>query len=280
MVSQYLHGEGLFEGVIEDPLPGRESRPRSRGLTMVIDKGLGLQETRDLLEMAGPAIDFIKLAFGTAVLHSDRLLKCKIDLIKSYGVDVYPGGTLLEIALYQGRASELLQRCYELGFTCIEVSEGTLDISPTLRMEMIKASASRGFKVLTEVGKKDPMRKLTHAQTREQIARDLACGAYKVIVEGRDSGKGVGIYDDSGNIKDEELKQVREGAGDIDNLIIEAPMASQQRDLLLRFGPFVNLGNIQPHDVVSLEAMRRGLRSDTFAAAMASDARLASGLKA
>ncbi len=247
---------------------------------MIIDKGLGLGEMRDLLEIAGDAIDFVKLAFGTSVLYPDRVIGRKVEAVKASGADVYPGGTLLEIAIYQGCVGEFLKRCSSLGYTCIEVSEGTLEVPATLRIEIIRTAASMGFKVLTEVGKKDPMRKLTHAQTREQISRDLACGAYKVIVEGRDSGKGVGIYDESGNIKEDELKQVLEGAGDINNLIIEAPMVAQQRDLLLRFGPMVNLGNVQPHDVVTLEAMRRGLRSDTFALVLARDERLASGLQA
>ncbi len=253
-----------FHDVLTQPLPGREVKPRVRGITMVIDKGLGLGETRELLLKASSYIDMIKFAFGTSVLYSQQVLRGKIELIKSFGLDVYPGGTLLEIALFQNRVAEFLDRCVDLGFTLIEVSEGTLDVMPRTRQSLIAAALKRGFRVLTEVGKKDPGFRLTTAKIREQIQRDLDAGAFRVIIEGRDSGRGVGIYDERGEIRQEELEKVLSAVDDADYLIWEAPQPKQQRHLIALFGGNVNLGNIQPNDVITLESMRTGLRSDTF----------------
>lgn len=255
---------GGFYGIIDHPISDRMPKPRMSGITMVIDKGIGPRETRDLLEVAGDAIDFIKFAFGSSVLYPSRVLRHKIDIIKSYDIHVYPGGTLMEIALYEDRIEPFLRRCKEMGFTYVEVSEGTLDITPPIRESLIKASLDSGLGVVSEVGKKDPLKRLSDARIQEQICRDLEIGVFKVIVEGRDSGKGVGIYDNEGNIKDEELNRIRKGISTIDHLIIEAPMPDQQKGLLKRFGSHVNLGNVQVHDVFALECMRAGLRSDTL----------------
>ncbi|MEW6723966.1 MAG: phosphosulfolactate synthase [Bacillota bacterium] len=256
---------GGFSGVVTHPIPGREGKPRERGLTMVIDKGSSVSETRQLVELAGDYIDLFKLAFGTSLLYSETMLKAKIELLVANQIEVYPGGTLLEIAFYQGRIREFLNRCLRLGFTAIEVSEGTLDMTPVTRREIVRMAVDLGFRVLTEVGKKDSRLRLSNARLEEQIASDLADGAYKVIIEGRDSGRGVGIYDQAGNIIDQELERVLHAARGIDHIIWEAPMGSQQKDLLRRFGPRVNLGNVQVNEVIALEAMRCGLRSDTFA---------------
>lgn len=115
---------GAFDGVIRDPLPGRTHKPRTCGETMVIDKGLGLSETSDLLELAAEYIDYIKLTFGTAGLYSLALLKAKVALIRSYGIGIYPGGTYLEVALLQDRLAAYLERARAVGFTHIEMSEG------------------------------------------------------------------------------------------------------------------------------------------------------------
>ena len=120
-----VHGvpdQKAFDGVIEAPLPGRTAKPRHHGQTMVIDKGLGLSQTGDLLELAAEYIDFWKFTFGTAALYTPELLRAKVNLIRSYGVDVYPGGTFLEVALTQGALEPYLERSRAMGFTCIEMS--------------------------------------------------------------------------------------------------------------------------------------------------------------
>jgi len=117
-----LAEERAFDGVITSPLTGRSSKPRTQGETMVIDKGLGLSQVGDMLELGCDFIDYIKFGFGTAALYSRAVLRAKIALITSYGVSVYPGGTFLEIAVAQDRLDEYLERSQKLGFTHIEMS--------------------------------------------------------------------------------------------------------------------------------------------------------------
>ncbi len=237
---------------------------------MVIDKGLGLLQTRDLLEVAGEYIDFLKLAFGTSAFYTRDLLQEKVELGRLHGVDVYPGGTFLEVALAQGRLREFLREAAELGFAFLEVSDGTVPISAEIRRSVIKEVQAAGFRVLSEVGKKHPADRVPSSNIREQIEADLEAGVYRVIIEGRESGKGVVIYREDGSIDEDELHQIVERVKDVNLLIWEAPLKRQQQDLILRFGPNVNLGNVQPGEVLAVEALRVGLRGDTLRAALLS----------
>lgn len=257
-----------WEGALEFPIKGRPAKPRDVGITMVIDKGMGLESTRSLLNVAASYIDYIKLAFGTSVLYEPDLLKAKIRLIKQFGVEVYPGGTLLEIAMVQNRLDVFVQRAEEMGFTCLEVSDGTVSMAPQYRSRLISELVRRGFQVISEVGKKHPADRLPNMRLREQIMEDLEAGAYKVIVEGRESGKGVVIYNADGSIDQSELEFLVESVPDPSLLIWEAPLRNQQQDLIMFFGPAVNLGNIYPEDVLSVEALRVGLRGDTLRSAL------------
>lgn len=252
------------DALLRFPLPGYSSKPRQVGYTMVLDKRLGLNETFDLLELAGDYIDTIKLTFGTSALYPESILREKIKLIRSYGVDVYPGGTLLEIALWQDKLEPFLQCAADLGFTGIEVSDGTLSLSPKARRGAIQKAKAHGFKVVTEVGKKTGP-PLPVLRMQQMIADDLASGADKVIIEGRESGKGVGIFDETGKIKTAEMEALVHDLSDFETVLIwEAPLKSQQVSLIKRFGPNVNLGNIAPEEVLALAALRCGLRGDTF----------------
>lgn len=253
-----------WKGAIDFTLRGRPAKPRDTGLTMVIDKGMGLEETRALLELAADYIDFIKLAFGTSVFMSPDQLQEKIRLIHAYGVEVYPGGTLLEIAMIQNRLGLFVEQAEAMGFKCLEVSDGTVSMSPQYRSRLIRELVRRGFRVISEVGKKHPADRLPNIRLREQILEDLESGVYKVIVEGRESGKGVVIYHKDGSIDQAELEFLVEAVPDPSVLIWEAPLKEQQQDLIVLFGPGVNLGNVYPHEILSLEAMRNGLRGDTL----------------
>ena len=256
--------KGAWQSVVTLPETRRLAKPRSNGITMVIDKGLGLRETQDLLEMAADHIDFLKVAFGSSALYPSQLMKSKIALAKEHNIAVYPGGTLFEIAVYQGCVKEFFHRARELGFTYVEVSEGTIDLSPKKRGQYIRMAKGEGFGVLSEIGKKDPSVKIQPKRAIEQIFEDLANCAEKVIIEGRDSGRGVGIYDAEGKVNDELFQALIDGVRDHSHLIIEAPQTSQHNFLLVRLGPNVNLGNVQPHDILTLESTRVGLRGDTL----------------
>lgn len=253
-----------WQEVIDYPLGKRSPKPREKGLTMVIDKGLGLRELRDLLEVAGKYLDLLKLGFGTSVLYRDSVLKAKIKLCREYRVQVYPGGTLMEIAIQQNRFETYLTEAKRLGFQTLEISDGTIPLDPATRRYCLKRAQKAGFTVITELGKKDPRQVLSLQDLTEQCAEDLANGAWKVIMEARDSGKGIGIYDQQGQIQEEKLEKLIQGLPSPEKIIWEAPLKNQQVALIQKFGPEVNLGNIQPPELFALEALRTGLRNDTL----------------
>jgi phosphosulfolactate synthase len=262
-------GKKAWEGIFEAPNPGRSMKPRSHGCTMVLDKGLGRRETRDLMETAADYIDSVKLTFGTSAFYDEKVLRKKVEIVTGAGVDIHPGGTFLEVAVWQGRYAEYLKRARELGFTAIEVSDGTLEMADAQRADCIKRALDAGFKVVSEVGKKSPDEELAAAEMHRLIAHDLELGASLVIVEAREGGTGIGIFDKTGAVEVDELEAIIAGVADLDKIMWEAPLKNQQQYLILRFGPNVNLGNVPTPDILALEALRQGLRGDTLKRAIA-----------
>ncbi len=253
-----------FEGVFRSPLANRSAKPRKTGYTMVIDKGLGVNGTKDLMDTAADYIDSLKQTFGTSAFFNDRLMREKVEVVKAAGVNVYPGGTFLEIAVWQERVQEYLNRVKELGFTGVEVSDGTIEMSDAQRHDAIKRAVDMGFLVITEVGKKDPNDKVGIPKMHADIKMDLELGAYKVIVEARESGKGVGIFNSAGEPDAQEVENIIAGVDDPSDLIWEAPLKNQHIFLIKKFGINVNLGNVPPEEVLVLEALRNGMRGDTL----------------
>jgi phosphosulfolactate synthase len=252
--------------LISSLAPDRIStKPREQGLTMVLDRCQALNATEDLLHLTGDYVDHIKFSFGTSVFLDEDLLRRKIEIIRAREIDIYPGGTLMEVALLQNVYPQYINRAKELGFTAVEVSDGTLTISQQTRNDCIKRALDAGLKVISEVGKKDPTIYLSPAEICDQIAGDLATGADKVIVEAREAGRGIGIYDEDGALRQDEMTAIVNCLGDSrGDVIWEAPLKKQQAALILRCGSNVSLGNIKPRDVLGLEAMRCGLRYETF----------------
>lgn len=249
---------------LDFPLEGRENKPRNIGLTMIMDKGLGLSATSDLLQLAAPYIDYVKFGFGTAAMYPSELLKAKLSLIRSHGVQVYPGGTFLEIAYMQKKVEEYLFYVQEMGFDWIEVSDGTVAMDKLHRQQIIAKATDLGLLVITEVGKKDPRDQVANGILIDQIKRDLDAGANYVIMEGRETGLGIGMFDANGEIKKQVLNELMDGIDQPQKIIWEAPLKKQQVELIYLFGSNVNLGNIAPSEIIALEALRRGLRGDTL----------------
>lgn len=258
-----MAGSKAWEGVLEYPLPGRTSKPRSRGITFLSVKGLGLHGTEDLIRVAGDYIDRVKLAFGTTLLLDEDFLREQIRMLRAAAIEVNPGGTAGEIALHQGRYEEFLRRARDLGFTTIEVSDGTVSMDDETRERLVKSVLDAGLSVVTEVGKKDPELTLSVTEAIRQVRRDLELGASLVTIESRGSAKGVGMFDASGKVIVDDVEQLAAGV-DPSRLIWEAPTAEGQEFFIKRFGPNVNLGNIAPTDIIPVEGLRRGLRGDTF----------------
>ncbi len=254
----------FWQQELVNPTGKRQSKPRTSGITMVIDKGLGTHAFADLLETAEAHIDLIKLGFGTAALYPEEVLAKKIRLAALSGVPVMPGGTFLEAAVATGLEDRFMEQIAGLGFTAVEVSDGTIQLDRALRTRLIREGCRLGLSVYTEYGKKCWGSRIETDELIETVLSDLEAGAELVTVEARESGMGVGIFDESGQCRDDEVQAVLEGIPSPHLLLWEAPQKNQQVRLMELLGPEVNLGNIAPQDVISLEALRRGLRSDSF----------------
>jgi phosphosulfolactate synthase len=224
----------------------------------VIDRGLSVAEVAGLLEVAGEIVDVVKLGWGTALVSAN--LKPKLELYAERGIPVMLGGTLTELAIRQGRVEGLVAWLHELGLRHVEISDGTIAVEEAVKRELIQRLSSE-FTVLAEVGSKDTDFIMAPYVWVEQIERDLDAGAWKVIAEARESGT-AGIYRATGEVRTGLIDEIVH-AIDPERLIFEAPLREQQVWLLKRFGTECNLGNIAPDDVLSLETLRLGLRSDT-----------------
>lgn len=240
-------------------LPERSHKPREHGLTTVLDRGLSLAEVDGLVEVAGEAVDFVKLGWGTALATGN--LPEKLARYRDHGVPVLCGGTLTELAIAQDRVEPMVAWLHELGLEHVEVSDGTIVLEHERKLELI-ARLAREFTVFSEVGSKDDERIMAPYRWVEQIGLELAAGAWKVVAEARESGT-VGLYRHDGEVRMGLVDEIAHGI-DPGRLVFEAPRKEQQVWFLKRFGPDVNLGNIQPDDVLSLETLRLGLRSDTM----------------
>lgn len=238
-----------------------ESKPRRLGLTCILDGGLPLGEFSDYLRDFAAHIDFVKFGWGTALVTPS--IHRKIQLLDELGVPFWFGGTLFECAYTQGKAHEYVDWVASIGCDYIEISDGSIDIPEDEKLEWI-ADLARRFSVLSEAGSKDATEVKTPSQWTKQISTELTAGAWKVIAEGRESGT-AGIYRSSGEVRSGLIKELDQEGIDFGRIVFEAPQKQQQVWFIQQFGPNVNLGNISVRDVVPLETLRRGLRSDTIA---------------
>ena len=244
--------------------PAQNSKPRTNGLTMALDKGMGPSYAEDLMTMSGDYIDFMKFGWGTIAVHEKEIIQNKIEMYKRFDINAYPGGTLFELAYRNNKINEYFEEAKNLGFQVLEISNGSTDIPLDTRLTLIAEAKDNGFTVISEVGKKDPKldQQISLDERIELILKDLEAGSDKVIVEARESGKNIGIFDNKGEAKDEDVQKLIEDLP-INNIIWEAPQKSQQVYFILKIGSDVNLGNIAPEETTSLETLRRGLRGDT-----------------
>jgi phosphosulfolactate synthase len=240
-------------------LPMRTQRPREYGLTHVLDKGQGIRAVRDLLDTAADYMDIVKLGWGTGYVTGN--LREKARLYQDNDIALCFGGTLMEVAIAQGRVDAFRGFLLELGITHVELSDGVATLTPQDKAMYIR-ELCRDFVVLSEVGSKDPIVQRSPLKWVEMIERDLEAGAWKVIAEARESGT-VGLF--------RHDRSVREGLLDViaerippEKLLFEAPAKAQQAYLIVRFGSNVNLGNIAPEEVIAVETLRLGLRGDTM----------------
>ncbi|MCX6336037.1 MAG: phosphosulfolactate synthase [Bacteroidetes bacterium] len=240
-------------------IPERTSKPRSNGITMVMDKGLSIPEVHNFMSVAGPHVDVIKLGFGTAFVTPN--LREKIQAYQSYGIPIYFGGTLFEAFLVRNQFDDYLAICKDYGINYIEVSDGSINIPHPEKCGYIE-KLTKHVTVLSEVGSKDAAHIIPPYKWIELMRAELEAGSTYVIAEAREAGN-VGIYRGSGEVREGLVQEILTQIP-AEKILWEAPQKAQQLYFLELIGCNVNLGNIAPNEVIALETMRIGLRGDTF----------------
>lgn len=241
-------------------LPDRAwTKPRTKGLTHVLDKGLTIDAVRALVADCGSIIDLVKLGWCTSLV-TNRLGE-KIEIYRSNNVDVFFGGTLFEICYMQGKLAELIAWYKDLGLSCAEISNGSIPISLEEKARWI-ATFAKHFKVYSEVGNKDQAAVVSPVKWKREIDSDFKAGVAYVLLEGRETGS-AGMYRPNGEMRTGLIDEIVETIP-VEKLIFEAPNKPSQAALIKMFGSDVNLANIPPDEVIALETLRLGLRSDTI----------------
>ena len=243
-------------------LPARAVKPRSRGVTHVLDSGLTPEATRAFLGHTGHLVDIVKVGWGIG--YVDPALEERVGICAGHDCPVSLGGTLLELAALQDRVGELRDWALKVGITHVEVSNG-LRALPVSRKHALVRELAVDFVVLAETGAKEGNYPPTPAEWAQEMAIDLEAGATWVIAEGRESGT-VGLYRPDQGIREELVTAIVDWIPQ-DKVIFEAPDKNQQAWFVRQLGADVNLGNVAPGSVLSLETLRLGLRADTASAA-------------
>lgn len=240
-------------------IPERTTKPRTHGLTMVMDKGLSVEEAKNFLSAASPHVDIVKLGFGTSFVTPN--LRQKIELYQSANIPVYFGGTLFEAFLIRNQFDEYVRTIKDYGISYMEVSDGSITIPHAEKCGYIEKLTKHGL-VLSEVGSKDAEHIIPPYKWIELMRAELSAGATYVIAEAREGGN-VGIYRGSGEVREGLVQEILTQIP-AEKIVWEAPQKDQQLYFLELVGCNANLGNLAPHEVIPLEAMRVGLRGDTF----------------
>lgn len=240
-------------------IPDRIAKPRKSGLTMVMDKGLSIEEVRNFMSIGKPHVDIVKLGFGTSYVTPN--LREKIDLYQSFDIPVYFGGTLFEAFLIRGQFDDYISVCKDFNISYMEVSDGSITIPHAEKCGYIEKLTRYGV-VLSEVGSKDAAHIIPPYKWIELMKAELEAGSTYVIAEAREAGN-VGIYRGSGEVREGLVQEILTQIPG-EKIIWEAPQKAQQLYFIELLGCNVNLGNIAPTELLPLETMRLGLRGDTF----------------
>jgi phosphosulfolactate synthase len=240
-------------------MPDRLTKPRKNGITMIMDKGMSLEETKNFLSISRPHIDIVKFGFGTSYVTPG--LTEKIQLYKEYDIPVYFGGTLFEAFLIRNQFDDYIRVCKDYGIDYMEVSDGSITIPHAEKCGYIEKLTKYGI-VLSEVGSKDATHIIPPYKWIELMRAELEAGASYVIAEAREAGN-VGIYRGSGEVREGLVQEILTQIPG-ERIIWEAPQKAQQLYFIELLGCNVNLGNIAPSEIIALEAMRIGLRGDSF----------------
>lgn len=247
--------------MIELPnIPERPTKPREKGLTMIMDKGISTVEAEGLMETSEGFIDIIKFGFGTSLISKN--ISKKIRLYKKHNIKIYLGGTLFEAYIARNMFEEYCNLIKDLELDTVEISDGSIKMEHNKKCEYINQLANQNITVFSEVGYKSSNKILAPSKWIELMAKELEAGSWKVIAEARESGN-VGLYRSGGEVRSDLIEEILTKIPK-EKILWEAPKKQQQVFFIKLLGPNVNLGNIGTNDIIPLECLRLGLRGDTF----------------
>lgn len=242
-----------------DKVPERTTKPRQKGLTMVMDKGLSVREAENLVSAGGDYIDLLKLGFGSAFVTPN--LEQKLNVYREANITPYLGGTLFEAFIVRNKFEDFVRLLEKYKLTFAEVSDGSISLPHDEKCQYI-AKLCKYVTVISEVGSKEEGIIIHPNVWINMMQKELEAGVWKVIAEARESGT-VGIYRPSGKAHVVLINKITSKVAP-EKIIWETPQKSQQAYFIKHFGANVNLGNIAPNEIIALETLRIGLRSDTF----------------
>ncbi len=240
-------------------LPKRTAKPRKKGITLVLDKGLSVRQVEDFCESSSEFTDLVKLGWGTSYVTKN--LEKKLEVYREYNIPVFFGGTLFEAYVLRNQLECYVQLLKKYQIRYLEVSNGTIWLSENRKLDIIR-QMSEQFIVLSEIGSKNPNDIIPPYKWVKMIQNELEAGAWKIICEARESGT-VGVFRPNGEVRSGLIEEITDQISK-DKLIFEAPLKEQQVWFIRKFGSNVNIGNIATSEVISLETLRLGLRSDTL----------------
>lgn len=240
-------------------IPERSSKPREKGITMMMDKGLSCSEAEAFCESSGTYTDLVKFGFGTSMVTNR--LEDKLKIYKEANMKCYFGGTLFEAFIARGKFDEYRKLLSKYKLEMAEVSDGSIVLDHDEKCKYIE-KLSKDFTVLSEVGSKEAGIIISPSKWINMMNTEIQSGAWKVIAEGRESGT-VGIFRPSGHAHTLLINRITAKVP-AEKIMWEAPKKEQQVWFIKQFGADVNLGNIAPFEVIAMECLRLGLRGDTF----------------
>jgi phosphosulfolactate synthase len=238
--------------------------PELNPRTCPFDPGYDVSTLISHLEQSAHLISRLKLSMATWLIADEDATRRKIAAARRLNVPLVTGGGPFEIAQDRGRLAAYLELCAAMGIDRVEAGEGFTHprFSPE---EIIKLADSCGLTVQVELGEK-------HTGPFDQVAVDrlvargrrwLDAGVRQIVLEGRESAQGVGLYDDKGSLNF-GFAETFVSAWGLDITIFEAPTKRSQFELLSHFGDQVYLSNVRLEEILRVEIYRRGLHSDAY----------------
>ena len=185
-------------------VPERTQKPREKGFTMAMDKGLSVRQAEDFVSVCGEYVDIVKLGWATSYVTPS--LDAKLQVYREAGIPFYFGGTLFEAFVIRNQFDDYRKVLDKYDMPFAEVSDGPIEVDHDKKCEYI-TKLSDQVTVLSEVGSKDAEKIIPPYKWIELMQKELDAGAWKVIGEARESGN-VGLFRSTGEVRSGLVQEI------------------------------------------------------------------------